>query len=98
MALLELQDAATIYEEMLAFREFLEQGEILTYDVPRQQDDGVFWSGLRLDNRAVVRVFKQGGGKARQKIRPWSTKSFVLEADGAGQTYLLDEDGTAKKV
>jgi hypothetical protein len=87
-----------IYDEMLAFREFLDKGEILTFDVPHEQDDGVLWSGLRLGNRAVVRVFKQGGGKAKATIRPWGQKAFELEADPTGQTYLLDQDGTAKKV
>ena len=98
MALPEIEDAVAIYDEMLAFREFLDKGEILTYDVPHEQDDGVVWSGLRLGNRAVVRVFKQGGGKAKQTLRPWGQKSFDLEADGTGRTYLLDREGIAKKV
>ncbi len=98
MALPEFEDAVAIYDEMLAFREFLDKGEILNFDVPHEQDDGVVWSGLRLGNRAVVRVFKQGGGKAKATIRPWGPKAFELEADGAGQTFLLDQEGTAKKV
>ncbi len=102
MALQEVQDAATVYDEMLAFRDFLDKGEILSYDVPRPHDDGVLWSGLRLDNQAIIRVFKQGdkqgGGKAKQKIRAFDQTAFDLEADASGQTYLLKEDGTAKKV
>jgi hypothetical protein len=98
MALPEVQDAVAIYDEMLAFREFLEEGEVLSYDVPHPQDDGVIWSGLRLENRAVVRVFKQGGGKAKQTLRLWGEKAFELDADGKGQTFLLDHDGSARKV
>jgi hypothetical protein len=98
MALPEIADAVAIYDEMLAFREFLDKGEILTYDVPPEQDDGVLWSGLRLGNRAIVRVFKQGGGQAKQTLHPWGGKPFELEADATGQTYLLDQNGTAKKV
>jgi hypothetical protein len=98
MALPEIEDAVAIYDEMLAFREFLDKGEILNFDVPHEQDDSVVWSGLRLGNRAVVRVFKQGGGKAKATIRPWGQKTFEVEADATGQTYLLDQDGTAKKV
>ena len=55
-------------------------------------------AGLGIDNRAVVRLFKQGGGKAKQTLVPWGEKGFDLEADAAGQTFLLNEDGTAKKV
>jgi hypothetical protein len=98
MALAEVEDAVAIYDEMLAFRDFLDKGEILTYDVPRPHDKGVLWSGLKLDKQAVVRVFKQGGGKAKQRIRPWDTTAFDLEADATGQTYLLNENGTAKKI
>ncbi len=98
MALAEVEDAVAIYDEMLAFRDFLDKGEILTYDVPRPHDNGVLWSGLKLDKQAVVRLFKQGGGQAKQKIRPWDTTAFDLEADATGQTYLLNENGTATKV
>jgi hypothetical protein len=98
MALPEIQDAVAIYDEMLAFREFLDKGEVLSFDVPHQQDDGVVWSGLRLGNRAVVRAFKQGGGKAKQTLRPWGPKAFELEADGAGQTFLLDQDGAVHRA
>ena len=95
MALPELEDAAVVYDEMLAFREFLERGEVLNREIPREQDDGVVWSGLRLGDRAVVRVFKQGHGKANQPIRLWSA-AFHLEASGTGATYLLAKDGSAE--
>jgi hypothetical protein len=98
MALAEVEDAVAIYDELLAFREFLEKGEVLSYDVPHQQDDGVIWSGLRLGKRAVVRVFKQGGGKAKQTVHPWGQREFQLEADGAGETFLLDQYGSVHKV
>jgi hypothetical protein len=98
MALPEVEDAAAAYDEMLAVREFLEGGEVLSYDVPREQDDGVVWSGMRRGDRAVIRVFKQGGGSARQKVRPWGEREFELEATGEGQTYLLAKDGEARKA
>jgi hypothetical protein len=98
MALPEVEDAVAAYDEMLAFREFLDNGEVLTHEIPREQDDGVVWSGMRLGDRAVVRVFKQGMGKERQAVRPWGQKEFELEAAGEGQTYLLSKDGEAEKV
>src|SRR5262245_48014561 len=41
MALPEVEDAVAVYDEMLAYREFLADGEVLNYEVPREQDDGV---------------------------------------------------------
>ena len=82
---------------MLAHREFLDDGEPLSYAVPREQDDGVVLSGLRLGKRAVVRVFKQGSGTAKQSIEPWQGKSFELAATTAGRTYVLDESGKAEE-
>jgi hypothetical protein len=98
MALAEVQDVVAVYDEMLAFRKFLEEGDVITFDIPRPQDDGVVWSGLRLGNRAVVCVFKQGGGKATQTVQVWGQNIFKLEADGNGQTYLLDKTGQVQKA
>jgi hypothetical protein len=98
MALPEVEDAAAVYDDMLAFREFLDNGQVLTYEVPRAQDDGVIWSGLRLKNRAVVRVFKQGGGKKKQTVHPWGQSEFLLEANEEGQTYLLEREGRMQVV
>ncbi len=94
MALPELEDATTVFGELLAFREFLDRGEVLNREVPREQADGVVWSGLRLGDRAVVRVFKQGRGRTKQRVRPWGGAGFRLEAGGTGATYLLSKDGT----
>jgi len=89
MAVYEVQDAVEVYDEMLAYRDFLDHGSPLCLDVPNIQDDGVLWSGLRSGNRAVVRTFKQGGGKANVTIEPWPDKKIALEATPAGKTYLL---------
>ena len=98
MALPEVEDAVAAYDEMLAFRKLLERGEVLAWDVPREQDDGAVWSGLRLGDRAVVRVFKQGGGSAKTTARPWPQRAFELEATAGGATWLLERGGTAQKV
>jgi hypothetical protein len=97
-ALPEVEDAVAAYDEMLAFRPFLDGGDVLNYDVPREQDDGVVWSGLRLGDKAVVRVFKQGGGKAVQTVRPWGDRDFALEATGEGVTYRVERKGTATRA
>ena len=98
MALPEIEDAASVYDEMLAFREFLEHAEVLNREIPREQDDHVVWSGLRLVDRAVVRLFKQGQGKTRQRVAPWGGRGFHLDASGLGVTYLLTKNGAAEVV
>jgi hypothetical protein len=93
MALPEVEDAAAAYDDMLAHRQFLERGEVLNFEVPREQDEGAVWSGMRLADRAVVRVFKQGPGTAKLAVRPWSDRAFELEAIPKGRTYVLERAG-----
>jgi hypothetical protein len=89
ICLSEVQDAVAIYDEMLADWELLDAGTPLSYAVPKPQDNGVVWSGMRLGARAVVRTFKQGGGQSHIKIEPWPGKTIQLEAAPVGQTYRL---------
>ena len=89
MAVAEVQDAVKIYDEMLEYRDIMDRGTPLCLAVPEAQDEGVLWSGLRLDDRAVVRTFKQGGGKAALTIEPWPGKKIGIDAIPLGRTYLL---------
>ena len=94
----EVADAVAVYDEMLAFAPFLDRGEVLCTDVPQVQDDGVLWSGLRLGDEAVVRVFKQGGGTAEVTIAAWPGAPVKLTADAKGRTFLLKRTGDAAKA
>jgi hypothetical protein len=85
----EVEDAVSVYDEMLEYADFLERGTVLCTDYPAAQDNGVIWSGLRLDDRAVVRLFKQGGGEATIRIEPWPLQTIELRADAASKTYRL---------
>lgn len=84
-------------EAGISRRELLERGEVLNRGVPREQDDGVVWSGMRLGERAVVRALKQGSGKGKLAVRPWSQRELELETDGEGHTYILREDGKVER-
>jgi len=87
----ELQDAVAVYDEMLAYGEFLDDGEAMNLDYPPPQDDGVFWSGLRLDERAVVRVTNQGDQPAWAIVPAWPQASIRLEVPPeAGRTWRLE--------
>lgn len=58
------------------------------------RNTGVVWSGLRLDDRAVVRVFKQGDGKADIQLEPWPGQTLTLPARPEGRTFILaSKDG-----
>jgi hypothetical protein len=67
MAVFEVQDAAAIYDEMLELREFLEDGEVLNVAVPKIQDSGVVWSGLRL---GIAPSFGRSS-KAEARAKSW---------------------------
>ena len=89
----ELQDAVAVYDEVLAYSEFLAGGEALNLAVPGVQDDGVLWSGLRLDDRALIRALSQDEGPLSLEVEVWPDAAIVLEAPTAGATYLISRDG-----
>ena len=94
----EVQDAVAVYDEMLAYREFLDEGTILNTETPPVQDHGVVWSGLRLGDRAVVRTFKQGGGSAKVTIEPFPGKKAKLRATEAGETWQITARNSEIKI
>jgi len=98
MALIELQDAVAVYDQMLAQGEFLEAGEVMNLEGLAVQDEGVLWSGLRLQERAVVRLFSQGENAARLDLEPWPRYRIELEAPTEGRTYLLERIGARVEV
>ena len=89
----EVEDAVSVYDEMLAYREFLDAGEVMCTDSPGVQDSGAVWSGLRLEDRAVVRVFKQGGDTSEVKIEPWPGQAVSLAARPEGRTFIVVSKG-----
>lgn len=92
---LDLQDAVSVYDEILAHREFLEDGEAMNLEVPERQDDGVLWSGLRLADRALVRVVSQGSQPGQVEIAPWEDARVTLAAPVTGATYLVERSSGA---
>lgn len=98
MAVYEVADAVAVYDEMLEFKEYLDEGEPFGLDLPKAQDNGVLWSGRRRAQSAVVRVFKQGGGEAEIVVEPWPGKKSRLQATDQGRTYLLKLDNNLVRV
>lgn len=88
-ALAEVQDAQAVYDEMLAWGDLLEHGEVMNYQVPMPDKTGVLWSGLRDDNRAVVRVVNFGGPQLSLKLQVWPDQYVLLEISEPGTTYII---------
>jgi hypothetical protein len=86
----EVEDAVAIYDEMLEYRKFLDNGKVMNTAVPSMTERGPIWSGLLLDNEAVVRAFVQDTQPASVTITPWADAPPVtLAAPPAGATYHL---------
>ena len=98
ICLFELQDAVAVYDEILAYAEFLADGQAMNLEVPGPQDDGVLWSGLRLEDRAVLRLVSQGEGAAQLELEPWPGSRIELEAPTGGRTYLVRKVGEKVEV
>jgi len=90
----EVEDAVAVYDEMLEYRPFLEHGAIMCCDVPAAASDAPIWSGLRLDNTALIRAYTQGPKTVPVTITPWKDGPTVtLNAPQQGATYLLTRQG-----
>lgn len=98
MAIAEVQDAVAIYDEMLAYRDFLDNGTVMQFHYPAIQDQGPIWSGLRLRNNAIVRVFWQGPRIGQLKIEPWPDTFITLNNPTRGATFHLRLDHKTNKI
>ena len=89
IALAEVQDAATVFDELLKHRDFLDQGEVMNLETPPPKLDGPLWSGLRLGDHAIVRAVSLSGADATVEIGGWQGFSLPVTATAAGVTYVL---------
>ena len=92
MAVAEVQDVVAVYDEMLTYRDFLEKGTPIHLTYPAIQADGAIWSGLRLQEEAVVRVFWSGRGIGSVEIEPWPGSRVMLNNPARGATFRLHHE------
>jgi len=86
----EIEDAVAIYDEMLAYREFLDDGVTMDLTIPKATHDGPIWSGLKLKDRAVIRAFTMAAEPVTATITPFEGGPEVeLVFPPKGATYLL---------
>ena len=94
----EVEDAQAIYDEMLAYRKFLDGGVTMNTAVLAPPDNGAIWSGLRLGDEAIVRAFTQNATSIRATLIPFPDAtgkgaSVELDCPPQGATYLLKKTG-----
>lgn len=98
-AVTEVVDAAVVYDEMLGFRDFLERGEVLNLEYPGPEGDRALWSGLRLGDRALVRVFPAAGGEGEVLgVEAWPGEAVFLTFPPGGATYIVHRRGEIFRV
>ncbi len=89
VALAEVQDVATVFDELLRHRDFLDQGEVMNLKVPPPQGEGALWSGLRLADHALVRAVALGGADVTVEIGGWQGFTLPVTATPGGVTYVV---------
>ena len=94
----EVEDARAVYDEMLAFREFLKHGEPMNHERYKPFTGEPYWSGLELDDRALVRATSRDGEIRTVEVSAFGDQRFELDAVPEGRFYLLFADGSSEIV
>jgi len=90
-SLAELQDAVAVYDELLAWRDLLDHGEVMNYQVPRPDDQGLLWSGLRTADTALVRLYSLGENAPKSlDLAIWAGQRVVLQVSPGGKSYRIE--------
>lgn len=89
-AVWEVEDVQRVYDEMLAYREFLERGEVMNFDVPDNRSAPLVWSGLRLEDKALVRVTNLGMRRGRARLCLTEAQCVEVDVPRRGRTYTFD--------
>ena len=89
IALAEVEDAATVFDELLKHRDFLDQGEVMNLETPSPREEGALWSGLRLGDHALVRAVALSGSDTTLQIPGWQGFSLPVTATPGGVTYIV---------
>lgn len=88
----EASDVQAVYDEMLAYPQLLETGEVMNYEVPAPAEVTTLWSGLRDENQALVRVVRLGEGPKLLHLEAWPGERVLLPAMDRGASFLLSRN------
>jgi len=93
-----IEDARSVYDELLAFRPFLDKGTPMNLTRPDFDGKAPLWSGLRLAGQCLVRTFSLDGQATTVTITPSPGWRLKLKAPPQGATYLIHRDGRVEQV
>ncbi|MFC1681019.1 hypothetical protein ACFL1S_04390 [Pseudomonadota bacterium] len=91
-AIQEIEDAVAVFDEMLEFNDFIEAGEIIQFNYGINNQNPVLWSGLRTENRAIIRSISFSGKTESIAVKPWIGEEITLEVPNEGATFVLYKD------
>ena len=93
-----LEDARSVYDQMLAFPEFLDHGTPMNLATPNIIGGAAVWSGLKIDDKALVSAWSPTGATQQVKIQPFAGVTITLAAPSQGATYIVGADGRVQQV
>jgi hypothetical protein len=96
-ALQQIEAARSVYDEMLTYRPFLDQGTPMNLANPSVTGTTPTWSGLKLGNQALVRTYSVDGQGTQVTVNAFG-QNLVLDAPRAGATYLITQGGAVTRV
>lgn len=98
-SLAEVQDAVAVYDEMLAWHDLLDHGEVMNYQVPGPDDQGLLWSGVRTANTALVRLYPLGKDAPKWlDITVWPGQRVVLQVPAGGTSYRIERTSASAQA
>ncbi len=84
-----IEDTRAIMEETLTYRDFLENGQPMNFEWPEPEYDGVIWSGLELQDRALIRLITRGQASVPITITLSNGQQNQLTATPNGQYVVI---------
>lgn len=103
VALESFEDVRVAYDEALSFREFLDSGEPMTFAYPKMPasvedwpggaDPVTVWSGLRLEDRCLIRAFTMEDEEPELEIEPWPGVKVKVRAEREPEYLIVHRDG-----
>ncbi|MGP1680387.1 MAG: hypothetical protein ACTS6J_24940, partial [Burkholderiales bacterium] len=98
-SLAEVQDAVAVYDEMLAWRDLLDHGEVMNYQVPGPDDQGLLWSGVRTANTALVLLYPLGKDAPKWlDLTIWAGHRVVLQVSAGGTSYRIERASASAQL
>jgi hypothetical protein len=87
-----------VYDQMLEYRQFLDEGVPMNFEVPVVRSRGVVWSGRRWKDQALVRAFTLSPSAKRFGVVAFPGVAVELDATLKGTTYLIARDGSVRTL